>query len=76
MYSLKDIDNNAHSIINYVKNCMKEKKLGATEIKEYERQARRYAFDNLIVVSQEYLDMLNQMDEVSECKVSYVDGLL
>lgn len=72
MYSLDKIDGNAHAIIGYVKACMKEMKLGATEVKEYERQAKRYDYTNLLNVSQEYLDMMNQMKQNNECKVTYI----
>ena len=54
-----------------IKECMKEKKLGTLEIRQYEKQATRYDHDHLITVSQEYLDMLNNMDK-QECKVTYL----
>lgn len=61
MFKLDAVPQDAHSIVNYVKQCMRECKLGTTEIKEYEKQARRYDFSYLLQVSQEYIDMLNQM---------------
>ena len=70
-YSLQEVENNARSIITYVKECMKEKKLGTLEIRQYEKQATMHDHDHLITVSQEYLDMLNNMDK-QECKVTYL----
>lgn len=72
MYSLEKVEKTAQSITSYVKASMKEKKLGAAEIKEYERQARKYDFTNLLTVSQEYIDMLNQMESQADCKVLYM----
>lgn len=72
MYSLDKVEKNAHNIINYVKLCMREKKLGSTEIKEYETQARRYDFNYLLQISQEYIDMMNKMDDQSGCTTKYI----
>lgn len=72
MYSLDKVDKTANAIINYVKQCMKEKKIGATEVKEYERQCKQYGFDHLLTISQEYIDMLNNMEQNQECKVTYL----
>ena len=71
MYSLEGVEKTSRAIISYVKSCMQEKKLGATELKEYERQAKAYDFTHLINVSQEYLDMLNEMDSQQNYTVSY-----
>ena len=71
MYSLEGVEKTSRAIISYVKNCMQEKKLGATELKEYERQAKAYDFTHLINVSQEYLDMLNEMDSQQNYTVRY-----
>ena len=72
MYNLNNVDGNAHDIIGYVKACMKEKKCGSTEIREYEKQAKMYDYTHLLNVSQEYIDMLNQMEQQQECKVTYI----
>ena len=71
MYNLNNIEQTALAITNYVKGCMKEKKIGAFEIKEYEKAIKRCTFSELIEISQEYIDMLNNMDK-QECKVSYL----
>jgi hypothetical protein len=71
MYSLNNIDETALAITTYVKTCMKEKKLGSFEIKEYEKAVKRCSFSELIELSQEYIDMLNNMNN-QECEVSYL----
>ena len=71
MYSLEGVEKTSRAIISYVTSCMQEKKLGATELKEYERQAKAYDFTHLINVSQEYLDMLNEMDSQQNYTVRY-----
>lgn len=71
MYSLDNIDQTALAITTYVKNCMKEKKIGSIELKEYEKAIRKCQFYELLEISQEYIDMLNNMDN-QECKVSYL----
>lgn len=68
MYSLDNVDQTALAITNYVKNCMKEKKIGSFEVKEYEKAARRSSFPELIELSQDYIDMLNNMDIYQEVK--------
>ena len=72
MYNLDNIEQTALAITNYVKQCMKEKKLGSTEIKEYERQARMYDFNYLLQISQEYIDMLNNMHNTDNCTLRYL----
>ena len=71
MYSLEGVEKTSRAIISYENSCMQEKKLGATELKEYERQAKAYDFTHLINVSQEYLDMLNEMDSQQNYTVRY-----
>lgn len=69
MFTLKGLDT-AHAIKQYVIKAMQKCKCGITEIKEYQRQADMYDYTYLLQISQEYLDMLNNMN--IPCKVSYV----
>lgn len=61
-YNLENLrGGNCQSIIKYVKECMKDKKLGNIEIKEYELEAKKSNYYELLNLSQEYIDMLNKM---------------
>lgn len=73
-FSLENVENDAQSILTYVQEAMKKRKLGADEIDDYVKQANAYDHSNLIKVSEEYIDMLNKMDpaEQPECKVTYL----
>lgn len=72
MYSLDNVNKTVQDITSYVKQCMSEKKLGVTEIREYETQCKCLNFDEFLHVSQEYIDMLNNMEKEQECKVTYL----
>jgi len=73
-FSLDRVEDDAQSILTYVQDCMKKRKLGMDEIDEYVEQAMSGDHDNLIRISEEYIDMLNKMDpsEQPEIKVSYL----
>jgi len=73
-FSLDNVEDDAQSILTYVQACMKKRKLGMDEIDEYVEQAISGDHDNLIRISEEYIDMLNKMDpaEQPEIKVSYL----
>ena len=73
-FSLDNVEDDAQSILTYVQACMKKRKLGMDEIDEYVEQAMSGDHDNLIRISEEYIDMLNKMDpsEQPEIKVSYL----
>lgn len=77
-YTLKGLTTQ-QAIKQYVLNAMTEMKLGQEEIQEYTRQIKRYDFSYLQQVSQEYIDMLNSLEEERKnptCKVYYVEGLI
>ena len=73
-FSLDNVENDAQSIVDYVQECMKKRKLSTIEIDEYVEQAMAYDHANLVKVSEEYIDMLNKMDpsEQPEVKVTYL----
>ena len=73
-FSLENVENDAQSIIDYVQECMKKRKLSTYEIDEYVEQAMAYDHSNLVKISEEYIDMLNKMDpsEQPEVKVTYL----
>lgn len=72
MYSLNNVEFTIHAIKNYVKACMKEKKLGNEEIREYDKLVGNCAFEEAVELSQEYIDMLNKMEQEAECKITYL----
>lgn len=71
MYSIKDL-NDAHSIKQYVIKAMQKCKCGISEIKEYQNQCNMYDYSYLLQISQEYIDMLNNMEKPIECKITYL----
>lgn len=74
LFSLSEVEQDQHSILEYVEAAMKEMKMGPTEIAEYQKQAKRYDFTHLLQISQEYIDMMNQMKQSSKCVVTYMEG--
>lgn len=74
LFSLNEVEQDQHSILEYVEAAMKEMKMGPTEIAEYKKQAKRYDFTHLLQISQEYIDMMNQMKQSSKCVVTYMEG--
>lgn len=56
----------AHEIKQYVIAAMKKCKCGSTEMREYQNQVDRYDYTYLLQLSQEYIDMLNEMEK-SKC---------
>lgn len=73
-FSLDRVEDDAQSILTYVQECMKKRKLGMDEIDEYVEQAMSGDHDNLVRISEEYIEMLNKMDpsEQPEIKVTYL----
>lgn len=67
-----NLKHNIREVINYVVESMKKCKLGPSEIQEYERLARSGDWAFCLKTSQEYIDMLNEMNKPVECKVTYL----
>ena len=59
-YSLIGCDGNAYAVMGYVTNCMKKEGKTREEIKAYQEQAMSRDYDNLLAVSCEILDELNE----------------
>ena len=59
-YSLIGCDGNAYAVMGYVTNCMKKEGKTREEIKAYQEQAMSGDYDNLLAVSCEILDELNE----------------
>ena len=60
-YSLVGIDGNAFSIMGYVTNCMKEKKVSDSEMSSYREKAMSGDYNNLLRVSQDAITKLNDV---------------
>lgn len=74
-FSLDGVEQTQQEILTYVQEAMKKSNMSSTEIEDYVREAKRYDFTHLVQTSQEYLDMCNQVNDVSlqpEVKVSYL----
>ena len=74
MYSLDGLKT-AKEVTEYVVKSMQDKKLGNEEIKMYRRAVRYCDYSDLLKESQDYLDMLNNMDKPCECKVTYTGNI-
>jgi len=62
-YSLVGIDGNAFSVMGYVVNCMKKEKKSKEQIDEYLKEAKSSDYDNLLCVS---MDMVEELNEGTE----------
>lgn len=60
-YSLIGVDGNAFAVMGYVARCMEREGLSRTEIKEYQANATSGDYNNLLCVSAEMIDKLNNM---------------
>lgn len=61
-YSLVGIDGNAYSIMGYVAKCMKRELYESIEIEDYRDRATSGDYDNLLKISQEVIDELNNKE--------------
>ena len=59
-YTLVGIDGNAFSVMGYVSQCMKKEGMSREEIENYRKDAMSSDYNNLLVVSQEMIDFLNE----------------
>ena len=60
-YSLVGIDGNAFSVMGYVTNAMKAEGMSKQEISDYRKNAMSGDYNNLLSVSQEMINQLNEM---------------
>lgn len=58
-YSLIGVDGNAYAILGYVSSAMKKEGYTKQQINEYEERAKGDSYENLICVSLEMIDELN-----------------
>lgn len=59
-YNLVGIDSNAYSIMGYVRDAMKDEGKSKSEIASYIENATSGDYNNLLVVSMDMIDELNQ----------------
>ena len=59
-YTLVGIDGNAFSVMGYVRRCMRECGCTAEEMKAYSNEAMSGDYNNLLCVSMNMLDKLNE----------------
>ena len=58
-YDLVGVDSNAFSILAYVRTALRKEGLKHL-VQEYEQKATIADYDNLIVVSMDYIDLANE----------------
>ena len=60
MYTLIGRDGNAFGVMGYVSKCMKEMEYSKKEIKTYTDDAESSDYDNLLCVTIDMIDKLNE----------------
>lgn len=63
MYSLEGINGNAFSVMGYVTECMKREGKTKAEIKEYTGDTMSGDYNNLLCVSIDIIDSLNEQEK-------------
>lgn len=66
MYSLVGVDGNAYAIMGYVKRAMRKCGFSLEEQKEYIEKAMSGDYNNLLVVSMDYVDKCNERVDNNE----------
>ena len=61
-YTLVGIDGNAFSVMGYVRRCMRECNCTNEEMKDYTSRAMSSDYNNLLCVSIEIIDKLNELN--------------
>ena len=75
IYSLDGVEQSVQEISEYVIGLLKKNKLSNSDIESYLDEIKNLDISGVITVSQEYLDMLNTMNDSTkqpEVKVSYL----
>ena len=62
-YNLVGIDGNAFNVMAYVSRCMREEGMSIDYIREYKSNAMSDDYYNLLRVSTNMIDKLNEMNE-------------
>ena len=62
-YNLVGIDGNAFNVMAYVSRCMREEGMSIDYIREYKSNAMSDDYNNLLCVSIDMIDKLNEMNE-------------
>ena len=62
-YNLVGIDGNAFNVMAYVSRCMREEGMSIDYIREYKSNAMSDDYNNLLCVSMDMIDKLNEMNE-------------
>jgi len=73
-YSLEGL-NTVHEIKQYIFKSLADNKVGTLEIQEFQNIIRHQNFEEFLQTANEYIDMLNKMQEEQECTVTYIEGL-
>ena len=60
-YNLVGIDGNAFNVMAYVSRCMREEGMSIDYIREYKSNAMSDDYNNLLCVSMNMIDKLNEM---------------
>lgn len=72
-YTLVGVDGNAFAIMGYVRTAMKKAKMTKEDIDAYTKDATRSDYNNLLVVSCEMIDKVNEILGLNEYE-DYEDG--
>ena len=59
-YTLVGIDGNAFSVMGYVSKCMRQEGMSRQDIENYRKDAMSGDYNNLLAVSQDMIDLLNE----------------
>ena len=65
-YNLVGINGNAFNVMAYVSRCMREEGMSIDYIREYKSNAMSDDYNNLLCVSIDMIDKLNEMNEIEE----------
>ncbi len=65
-YSLVGIDGNAFCVMGYVISCMRKEKKSMEQIEKYKKEAKSSDYNNLLCVSMDIIEKLNNESEEEE----------
>lgn len=73
-YNLVGIDGNAFNVMAYVSRCMREEGMSIDYIREYKSNAMSDDYNNLLCVSMDMIDKLNEMNEYEIEEYGFTDA--
>lgn len=73
-YNLVGIDGNAFNVMAYVSRCMREEGMSIDYIREYKSNAMSDDYNNLLCVSIDMIDKLNEMNEYEIEEYGFTDS--